>query len=287
MRSLLEAIEVILQGAQNLVVSIKSRSIAYPRKKLLLKQSSTCAILHNNREYCWLTQEDILRYLLNSIAIFNPIPVQSIKTLNIINTDSFLSIHYEDPAASVLPLITELQATQTAIAVVDSEGRLIGEISPGSLSSCDLTVIAALKTLSAGDLMAYIDCGGPPPEDLVQVLKSRLHEMNLGTVLEFICEDELRNMSSPSASSSSSSSSSDEEIGLTRSRKSGFRMRGRGRGSEAIVCYPWNSLIAVMIQALTHRMNYVWVVEPDATLTGIVTFASMMKLFHERLKSMS
>lgn len=56
--------------------------------------------------------------------------------------------------------------------------------------------------------------------------------------------------------------------------------------TDAIVCFPWSSLVAVMIQALSHRVNYVWVVEDDGTLVGIVTFAGMMKVFRERLKSM-
>ncbi|XVF01877.1 hypothetical protein REPUB_Repub04eG0126300 [Reevesia pubescens] len=51
---------------------------------------------------------------------------------------------------------------QTSIAIVDYDGNLIGEILPFTLNSCDEDVTAAIASLSAGDLMAFIDCGGPP-----------------------------------------------------------------------------------------------------------------------------
>ncbi|OWM77486.1 CBS domain-containing protein CBSX5-like [Punica granatum] len=277
--SLLEAIELILEGAQNLVVPIVSRSLPIPRKKLLQKQNST---LHNTRQYCWLTQEDIIRYLLNSIGLFCPTPICPINSLGIIETESILAVHYDDPASSTLPLISKSHITQIGIGIVDSDGKLIGEISPFTLDTCDLTVLGAIKTLSAGELMAYIDCGGPP-EDLVQIVKERLEEKKLGKLSEFIDEEE-----SVNAYSSSSSGSSDEEFGLGRSGRSGGYYSARMvRRSEATMCYPWSSLVAVMIQALAHRVSYVWVVEEDGSLTGIVTFASMLEVFHERLKSMA
>ncbi|PHU17939.1 hypothetical protein BC332_13634 [Capsicum chinense] len=39
-------------------------------------------------------------------------------------------------------------------------------------------IAATITTLSSSDLMAYIDCGGPP-EDLIGWVKMRLHEKNL------------------------------------------------------------------------------------------------------------
>ncbi|KAK4797736.1 hypothetical protein SAY86_030062 [Trapa natans] len=132
--SFLEAIELILDGAQNIVVPILSRSTSSQKEKLLNKQNSS---LHNNRQYCWLTQEDIIRYLLNSISLFNPIPIQPINSLGIVDTDSVLRVEYDDPAASILPLISESQITHTAIAIVDTDGKLIGEISPFTLNFCN------------------------------------------------------------------------------------------------------------------------------------------------------
>lgn len=267
--SLLDAIELILEGAQNLVVPMRSPGGTKSRNNLL----------HNHREYCWLTQEDIIRYLLNFINLFAPIPALSINSLGIIDTDSILAVHYDDPAASALRLIPESSLKQTAVAIVDDEGQLIGEISPLTLSSCDLTVAAAVLTLSAGDLMAYIDCGGPP-DDLVRLVKERLEEKNLVPFLEAL-EEELA-FSMPSASSSS-----DEEFGYGKGGRVGGYSARMVRRSEAIMCYPSSSLVAVMIQALAHRVSYVWVVEADGSLAGIVTFKSMLRVFHERLKSMS
>ncbi|GJT96852.1 hypothetical protein Tco_1092370 [Tanacetum coccineum] len=52
-----------------------------------------------------------------------------------------------------------------------------------------------------------------------------------------------------------------------------------GRRSEAIVCHPWNSLMAVMVQMIALRVSYAWVVQQDYTLVGIVTFSEILKQF--------
>ncbi|KAL8237874.1 hypothetical protein R6Q59_018955 [Mikania micrantha] len=44
-------------------------------------------------------------------------------------------------------------------------------------------VAAVVTTLSAGDLMAYIDCGGPP-EDIIRIVKARLKERDLNGMLD-------------------------------------------------------------------------------------------------------
>ncbi|GLT75089.1 hypothetical protein SLA2020_468390 [Shorea laevis] len=269
--SLVEAIDLILEGAQNIVIPLHLGT-RNSRKKLLHHKSSSNSTLHNNQEFCWLTQEDIIRYLLNSIGHFCPTPVNPINALGIIDTN-VITVHYHAPAASALPFIAQSLMTQTSVAVVDLDGKLIGEISPLALNACDESVAAAIMTLSAGDVMAYIDCGGPP-EDLVHVVKDRLLKTNLEPALELMEED----------SFSSYSSSSDDEVSLGKSgRLRGYAARV-GRRSEANVCYPQSSLMAVMIQALAHRANYVWVVEEDGTLAGIVTFTGMIKVFREHMK---
>lgn len=280
--SLLEAIDLILQGAQNLVVPIQTRLSS--RRKQHPKASATSTV-HNGREFCWLTQEDIVRFLLSSIGLFSPIPALSIDALGIISTE-VLATDYHAPASSVLQLISRSLADQTSVAVVDADGIWIGEISPFTLACCDETVAAAIATLSSGDLMAYIDCGGPP-EDLVRVVKQRLKQRNLEGMLE-----EFSIMSSPAGGNPLSSSSSDEEsspsptTGLPRSgrysRSSSYSAR-MVRRAEAIVCHPKSSLVAVMIQAIAHRVNYVWVIEDDCSLVGIVTFSDMLKVFREHL----
>lgn len=285
--SLWEAIDLILQGAQNLVVPIRSNISRNSRKKHLQKLSATGPTMHNGREYCWLTQEDVIRYLLGSIGLFSPIPALSLDTLGIISTD-VLAVNYHSPASSATQVILDSLANQTSVAVIDDYNNLIGEISPFTLSCCDETVAAAITTLSTGDLMSYIDCGGPP-EDIVKVVKARLKERNLERMYE--------EYSSPYTSffsfSSSSSSDDDELSSPSPTARSGRFSRSSSysarmvRRAEAIVCHPGSSLIAVMIQAIAHRVNYVWVIEDDYSLAGIVTFCDMLNVFREHFHSIA
>ncbi|PIN22623.1 5'-AMP-activated protein kinase, gamma subunit [Handroanthus impetiginosus] len=272
--SLLEAIDLILQGAQNLVVPIKTNS---KRKQLPKSSSPTSSIsptIHNGEEFCWLTQEDIIRFLLSSIGLFSPIPTLSIDTLGLIS-DDYLVVDYHSPASSAIEAISRSLLDQTSVAVVDSEGILIGEISPFTLACWDETVAAAIMTLSAGDLMAYIDCGGPP-EEVVRVVEERLKDKNLHGMLEELlnCPYDVELLSPTTPLSRSWCS-----------RCSSYSAR-MVRGAEAIVCHRWSSLVAVMIQAITHRVNYVWVIEDDSTVVGVVTFANILEVFRDNLESM-
>ncbi|WJX68381.1 hypothetical protein P8452_52754 [Trifolium repens] len=280
--SLLEAIDLILQGAQNIVVPIlQTKRSGVSRRKQLLKSSTINS--HNGAEFCWLTQEDVIRFLLGSIGLFTPLPACSIDALDIISSD-VLAIDYYSPAASAVEAISKSLAQQTSVAVVDSDGSFVGEISPFTLACCDETVAAAITTLSAGDLMAYIDCGGPP-EDLVRLVKARLNEKNLEKLLQ-----EFTILTS-STGDVSASSSSDEDSPTRTSTKSGKYSRSSSysarfvRKAEAIVCHPKSSLIAVMIQAIAHRVNYLWVIEDDCSLVGIVTFSNILKVFREHLET--
>ncbi|GMJ05229.1 CBS domain containing protein 5 [Hibiscus trionum] len=281
--SLLAAIDLILGGAQNLVAPIKTK---LSNKRKQHQKPSPSATIHKGREFCWLTQEDIIRFLLSSIGLFSPIPALSIDTLGIISSEIH-TIEYHSPASAAIGVISRALLDQTSVAVVDSEGTLIGEISPFTLACCDETVAAAIETLSSGDLMAYIDCGGPP-EDLVQLVSARLKERNLNGMLQHL---------TMSMSFGGFSSSSDEEStaaapvlpsprSLRHSRSMSYLAR-MVRRAEAIVCHPKSSLVAVMIQAISHRVNYVWVIENDCSLVGIVTFSDMLKVFREHLEAIA
>ncbi|GMH30345.1 hypothetical protein Nepgr_032188 [Nepenthes gracilis] len=263
--SLREAIDCILEGAQNLIVPKRSRMKSNPKQNLLI----------HGHEFCWITQEDVIRFFLNSINLFSPTPAYSIESLNIID-DNILAVHYDDPALSALPLISNAITSQTAVAVVDEEGNLIGEISPRTLSCCDEKVASAIVTLSAGDLVAYVDCCGSP-EDLVQLVKARLEERNLVGMLE------LMEVEYSASSMSSSSSSSDDELSVGRNGKHRGNSGLMATVTEPIVCYPESSLVAVMIQAVAHRVSYVWVIERDCSIVGIVTFAGMLKVFRDQV----
>lgn len=271
-------------GVQNLVIPIRDENENNKRSR---KRDNTIEALDtgNTHNYCWLTQEDVIRYLLNSIGAFSPTPASPINTLGVIDTLNLFALYYDDPASSALDLLAASLVHQSSVAVVDAQGKLLGEISPFMLNSCDEAVAPAMATLSAGDLLTYIDSGGPP-EDLVQLVKERLQEQNLGAAMELLGEES--SIVLPSWPSFSSTSSSDEDFCSSSSSGKNWKLGGYSarvvRRSEAIVCYPWSSLVAVMIQALAHRVNYVWVVQEDGTLTGIVTFQGMMKIFREHLK---
>ncbi|XP_019153807.1 PREDICTED: CBS domain-containing protein CBSX5-like [Ipomoea nil] len=223
--SIVEAIDLMAQGVQNLVVPIERVRSSSRRKFVLQKKTpSTITTIHNAQEFCWLTQEDVMRYLLGSIGLFSPLPALSIHALGVIAAD-FPAVGYHSPASSALKAIHRSLADQTSVAVVDDDGVLIREISPSALAACDETLAAAVAALSAGELMAYID-----------------------------------------GNSSSSQS-------LRMSRRAG-----------AIVCHPGSSLAAVMIQAIANRVNYVWVIEDDWSLVGIVTFSNILRVFRQYLE---
>ncbi|KAG9441013.1 hypothetical protein H6P81_016867 [Aristolochia fimbriata] len=274
--SLLEALDLILDGAQNLVVPIQTR-----RKR---QSSKTHHHSHaNGREFCWITQEDIVRFLLNGIGLFSPVPALSVDSLGIVRPE-VLAVGYHDPASSALESIALAHAHHTSVAVVAPDGAtLIGEISPATLAASAEAAAPALLALSAGDLMSYIDCGGPPSH-LIWAVKERLREQGLHGMLDL-----LGDLSSSSSSSLSSSSSEDESSPPTTvgSPKGPLRsMRSRmARRSEAIVCQKGSSLVAVMIQALAHRVNYVWVVDDACNLAGIVTFSDILRVFREQFQA--
>lgn len=226
----------------------------------------------------------MVRFLLNSVGSFSPIPTFDVKSLNLIDRD-VMTITYNKPASSALAYFQCALTEQTSVAVVDEDNRLIGEISPSTLARCDETAASAIMALSAMDLMTYIDCGGPP-EKLVQLVKVRLEERNIAGLADMM--EELFQASS--SSSSSSCCSSDDESGSGRNVW-GSRGRESGRYNvarrcEAIVCSPGSSLVAVMIQALAHRVSCVWVVEHDRTLVGIVTLAGILNVFRSAVGGM-
>lgn len=248
------------------------------------EKSSTINGSHNN-EFCWITPEDIIKFILGSIGLFTPFPSHSIRAIGVINSD-VLAFDYFSPAPSAVEAISKLPPQQTSVAIVDRDGKFKGEISPFTLAYCDetvagaittysarnlITVAAAITTLYAGDLMAYIDCGGPP-EHLVSVVKARLKEKNLKKLLQ-----KFTILTSVNDGDVSAFSTSNEES-HTRSGNSSSRFV---RKAKAIVCHPKSSLGEVMIQAAANGVNYVWVIEDDRTLVGIVTMSSILKEFHD------
>ncbi|PSR96357.1 CBS domain-containing protein [Actinidia chinensis var. chinensis] len=273
--SLLEAMDLILQGAQNLVVPIKSNS----RKKL--QNSLMSPTTHYRCEFCWLTQEDVIRFLLNSIGYFSPISALSIDALGVITTE-FSVVGYHCLVSSAIGAISSSLAEQTSVAVVDHDGILVGEISPFTLACCDEIVTATITTLSVGDLIAYLDCGSPPKE-IVRFVKTRMKEMDLKEMSEKVNFFDIPSNYYSDEEFSSLASSLPRSSRYSRSCSISARMRR----AEIVVCHPESSLAAVMVQAITHRVNYVWVIEEDYSVFGMVTFSNILKVLYEHLKSMA
>ncbi|KAG0457063.1 hypothetical protein HPP92_021892 [Vanilla planifolia] len=273
-----DALDAILEGARILLVPI--RPAAGSRKKLL----------KGTGEFCWLTQEDFARFFFNSIAVFSPILALSVTQLGLVRSD-VLSVRYHDPALCALPLIRRALMDQSSVAVLTDDRKLIGEISPSTLAGCDESVAAALAALSAGDFIAYMDWCASPPDAIVRAVKYLLKEKRMQGMLELMEADDFPPFFSSSSSNSSSSSSDDEEGERLRGAKSSrplgrsgsYSARMGRRSEEAIVCHPESSLAAVMVQTLAHRVGYVWVVEEDYSLVGIVVIRDILKIFRDEI----
>ncbi|CAF2072293.1 hypothetical protein HID58_041976 [Brassica napus] len=278
--SLVEAIDLIIQGAHNLIVPIQTKTTTKKRQQND-NVSHTTTTHSNGQRFCWITQEDIVRFLLGCIAAFSPLPSMSISDLGIINSShAILAVDYNSSASAVVAAISRALADQTSVAVVDNEGDdsmmyLIGEISPMTLTCCDETAAAAVATLSAGYLMEYLD-GVNPPESLVQEVRDRLESKGQMGLLSLL--DSLSLSSSPTSGYSSDEESPARSFG--RSMSISTRM---ARKAEAVVCNPKSSLMAVMIQAITHRTNYTWVIDKDGCFVGMVTFVDILKVFRKFL----
>lgn len=237
---------------------------------------------------CWLTHENLVQFFLNNIFHFSPVATLSVAALGLVSHAN-LSVLYDDQAISALRLIHTAIDEDTALAVVTDDGKLVGEISPSSLSACDETVAAAIASLSAGELMAYIDscCCGAATESMLQVVKARLKCQGQDGMLEFTENEELLSSSSlspPPSSSSDEEASVKKQVKPRRMRSGSYWARIR-KCEEAVVCYPESSLVAVMVQALAHRVSYVWVVdEEDYGLVGIVTFRDVLRVFREQIQ---
>ncbi|XP_047080391.1 CBS domain-containing protein CBSX5-like [Lolium rigidum] len=277
--SLLDAIDVLLaNNSHSLVVPLHARA---GRKKHhhhhVPSASST---------YCVLTQQDIVRHLFGSISHFSPVAALTVASLGLIRRDVH-AVHVDDDALDAIPLLQTSIRSGTAVAVVADDSTLVGEICPGVLGSCDVeSVSAAFAALSAGDVMTYIDCYFSPPEFLLRSVRARLTEKGLHA---------MRNLmdaayTPDAAALSSSTSSSDEESPLARSGRARRMSSGTGsfrwRSTEDVAaCHAGNSLLAVMAQALAHRVGHVWVVEEvTGALVGVVSCADVLAVLRNHLR---
>ena len=244
---------------------------------------------------CVLTREDIVRHLFGSISHFSPVAALTVASLGLVRRDVH-AVHVDDDGLDVIPLLRRAVSDGTAVAVVaDDDSALIGEICPGVLASCDVaTVSAAFAALSAGDAMAYIDCSlsHSPPEFLVRAIRAQLAGKGLDAMAELMeCTGKDAASLPLSPSSSLSSTSSDEDSPLGRARRPRRMSSGSfgWRSTEDVVaCHSGSSLVAVMAQALAHRVGYIWVAdETSGALVGVVRFADVLAVLREHLRAQS
>jgi CBS domain-containing protein len=233
-----------------------------------------------------LTQQDIVRHLFGSISLFSPVAALTVSSLGLIRRDVH-AVHVDHDALDAIPILQRSIAQGTALAVVADEGALVGEICPGVLGSCDVeSVSAAFAALSAGDVMTYIDCYFSPPEFLLRSIRAQLTDKGLHAMCDLM--DAAYTTDAATALSSSSTSSSDEESPLARSGRARRMSSGsfRWRSTEDVAaCHAGNSLVAVMAQALAHRVGHVWVVdEITGALVGVVSCGDVLAVLRDQLR---
>ncbi|KAL6634818.1 hypothetical protein ACP70R_027489 [Stipagrostis hirtigluma subsp. patula] len=288
---LLDAIDVLLANdCQGLLVPLHARARRKHHHHVLSSDAAAAAV-----DCCVLTREDIVRHLFGSISHFSSLAARTVASLGLVRTEVH-ALHVDDDGLAAIPLLRRAISDGTAVAVVDDGDALAGEICPGVLGSCDVeSVSAAFAALSAGDVMTYIDCSvsHAPPEFLLRAIRAQLKDRGLDAMADlmdaqFTEKDAASLPLSPSSSSTTMSSSSDEESPLGRARKPRRVSSGNfgWRSTEDVVaCHAGSSLVAVMAQALAHRVGYVWVVdEASGALVGVVRFADVLAVLRDHLR---
>ena len=243
---------------------------------------------------------------MKRLALFSPTASRSVSDLGVVRPATALSVAAGDDALSaVVPLLRAALEKHASVAVVSSGRRLEGEISPSTLCSLDAPVAAAaaFAALSAGELASFLDGGRAPREGALRVVRSRLRRLNLLGMLDLLDGGrDVVDPPSPSSSSSSSLSSSssassfsseddeDEHVPSAykstswRGRHSARRTKGiRRAAGQPIACRRGSSLVAVMAQAVTHRVSQVWVVDDEEELVGVVGFLDVLRVLRHHL----
>ncbi|KAM0877313.1 hypothetical protein ACQ4PT_035574 [Festuca glaucescens] len=271
-------------GAQSLVVPIHNHGRRAPSSA------------EGETMMCWLTVEDVVRFFLGSVALFSPTASRSVSDLGVVSP--VLSVAATDGALSaVAPLLRTALATHVSIAVV-SGGRIEGEISSSTLCSLDPSLVAAaFAALSAGELASFVDCVPTTREAALRVVRSRLRRRNLHGMLDLLdgtdpsspFSSSSSSSSSPFSSSSSSSSEDDDEdngratYNTRPTGKHGSWSKGRRAAREPISCRRGSSLVAVMAQAVAHRVTQVWVLGDEEDLVGVVGFLDVLRVLRRHL----
>ncbi|KAL6911883.1 hypothetical protein ACP4OV_000688 [Aristida adscensionis] len=287
---LLDAIDTLLSDdCHGLLVPVHARG---RKKHQHVPSAAAAAVAVAGADCCMLTREDIVRHLFGSISHFSPVAARTVASLGLVRRGVH-AVHVDDDGIDAIPLLRKALSDGTAVAVVADDDALVGEICPGVLGSCDVEpVSAAFAALSAGDVMTYIDCSvsHTAPEFLLRAIRTQLKDKGLDAMADLLDAEFTGDAASlPLAHlSSSSSTSSDEDSPLGRARRPRRMSSGSfgWRSTEDVVaCHAGSSLVAVMAQALAHRVGYVWVVdEASGELAGVVRFADVLAVLRDHLR---
>lgn len=227
--------------------------------------SSTSSTTTLRDKFCCLSREDVIRFIIGCLGALAPLPLSSISSLGVINTN-YYSIEASLPA---LEATQKLPGDPSAVAVVectpDGHYKIIGEISATKLWKCDYLAAAwALANLSAGQFVMGV-------ED--DVTSRSLPDFTLNST------DGNNNLVNGGSGSRRPKKFSSRSIGFFSNSPSfgGNRSMYRGR-SAPLTCKVTSSLAAVMAQMLSHRATHVWVIEDesDDVLVGVVGYADIL-----------
>lgn len=280
---LIDALEMMKHGVQRLLVrksftwrAVSKRfSVLYYGKWLknsdsnsMISPTSHCEssdFLSTSKEdeYCCLSREDVIRFIIGCLGAIAPIPLSSISSLAALS-DNYCFIEASAPALEFLHNYPQNPCAAAVVEIApDGTRKIIGEISAFKLWKCDYVAAAwAMSNLSAGQF----------------VMGSEDEEQDF--LPDFLLASQVENgiVESPRPKKFSSRSIgffSQQLVGGLRSTRSMYRGR-----SAPLTCQKTSSLAAVMAQMLSNRATHVWVTEDEPEeniLVGIVSYNDILR----------
>nr|XP_009386039.1 PREDICTED: CBS domain-containing protein CBSX6-like [Musa acuminata subsp. malaccensis] len=226
---------------------------------------SSSSLPQNN--FCCLSREDVVRFLIGCLGALAPIPLSSITSLGAVDPH----YSYVEALSPALEAIGKIPHGPCAIAVVettsDGSHKILGDISAYELWKCDYVTTAwAMANLSAGQFAIGTDengCSSPvdPPD---QPIDLPVEVVTVGA--------------SPRLTKFSSRSIGFFDNQLKQVQTGRPRSMYKGR-SKLLTCKHTSSLAAVMAQMLSYRATHVWVIDSeseDDILVGVVSYTDIL-----------
>ncbi|KAL4192531.1 hypothetical protein AMTRI_Chr06g194740 [Amborella trichopoda] len=278
---LIDALEMMKQGVRRLLVPrsvawkgmSKRFSILYngkwlnnPKSPSNWDNSPTSPSTSSNsntgsgNNWCVLSREDVVRFVIDCLGALAPLPLCPISTLGVLSP----SFPHLDASSPAIMAASEPALDPSAVAIVepllDGSLRIVGEISAYKLCKCDyLSAAWALANLNAGQFVSGIEASCLPP--IIPTSAPVSPNESPGT--------------KPRKFSSKNVGFFNTEEGQVSPNGGAGMYRGR---TTPLTCRSTSSLAAVMAQMLSHRATHVWVTHPESEdmLVGIVTYTGII-----------